>query len=793
MNDTEVLKKAFKKTSDKIKQHIPIACHLTDDIAILKSQDLIAGFELQGLLYESLENSELKMESEILDKIFTDVSKTNISIKSHLIRRKVNCHYDYDADTPFIEHFHSEYNEMLSSETTYRNQLFVMFVFRIPDLAKSISKFSFFKKNQKEKTSIYNEVLEDSIKQFNDVLHKFESNMTDYLPIRLGKYSIGAVDFSEIAEVYNMLLNFKYKPIPLREQNLDESIANSQLLFRHELGEVRYTDDSRFFTVLGIKDFPSQSFPKMFTPLLSAPFELNFTHSYERISNEIATEKLDFRQKQMSGAGDKATTLMKQLTNAIDQVASGYLSMGYCNSSLIVFGEDVKQLNNNVGEADHYFSVSGVTSVRENLGLTGQYLSQLPGNFNEELRSSLITSSNFSSFAPLYSHPYGQATANHWGDALMPVKTTANTLYNMNIHVEDVGSTNIFGMTGSGKTVLMGAMLIHSLKFGATHVILDKDRGLNLTVEAIGGDYHLISPGIETGWNPFSLELTPLHFQYLKDLIILLIDKKISTKEEDEIIDAIEQLYKTTEVDSLERNITGLLTFLSDYTEDSLANRLRKWSSEGEYSWMFSNTKDTLNFTKGSINGFDLTDIFDNEYLRRVAQHYLIYRARLLLDGSRVLLWIDEFWQYLKSQGFSNVSIDLLKTIRKQNGALITATQSPEDVANNANTDTFVTQTATNIYLPNTKANEQQYKEVFKMTDACWDYFKNLSKKSRKFVIQNELEYVRCSLDFTGKDQILTVLSATKKSVSELDKIKANHNGVLPNNWIYQLMNKSST
>ena len=53
----------------------------------------------------------------------------------------------------------------------------------------------------------------------------------------------------------------------------------------------------------------------------------------------------------------------------------------------------------------------------------------------------------------------------------------------------DTGHTFICGPTGSGKTVFLGFCLCLLVKQGATQVVFDKDRGLEILVRALGGQY----------------------------------------------------------------------------------------------------------------------------------------------------------------------------------------------------------------------------------------------------------------------------------------------------------------
>jgi type IV secretion system protein VirB4 len=80
------------------------------------------------------------------------------------------------------------------------------------------------------------------------------------------------------------------------------------------------------------------------------------------------------------------------------------------------------------------------------------------------------------------------------------------------------------GGPGSGKTMLLSFLSCLLQKYSnpasfapdakvkrMTTVFLDKDRGAELCVRAIGGEYYRVKTGEPTGWNPFALPKSSSH------------------------------------------------------------------------------------------------------------------------------------------------------------------------------------------------------------------------------------------------------------------------------------------
>ncbi|MFX8569841.1 VirB4 family type IV secretion/conjugal transfer ATPase, partial [Acinetobacter baumannii] len=88
---------------------------------------------------------------------------------------------------------------------------------------------------------------------------------------------------------------------------------------------------------------------------------------------------------------------------------------------------------------------------------------------------------------------------NHWGDAVALLKTASGSPYYFNFHRADLGNTMIIGPSGSGKTVAQGFLLAMLEKFSPTGVFFDKDRGAEIFIRAMGGQYQPLLTGVPTG------------------------------------------------------------------------------------------------------------------------------------------------------------------------------------------------------------------------------------------------------------------------------------------------------
>jgi type IV secretion system protein VirB4 len=176
---------------------------------------------------------------------------------------------------------------------------------------------------------------------------------------------------------------------------------------------------------------------------------------------------------------------------------------------------------------------------------------------------------------------------------------------------------------------------------------------------------------------------------------------------------------------------------------------------------VFDNPRDLLDVHASKMFGFDYTEFLGNPEVRTPLMMYLWSRFSSLIDGRRLYMFIDEFWQALEDDFFVKELQNRYKTIRKQNWFLVCATQSPADALKSRISHTVIEQTATFVYLPNPQAKEKDYTEGFNVTRQEYLTIKNLPETSRRFLVKQGQNAVVCELDLQGFEDELAVLSGT--------------------------------
>jgi type IV secretion/conjugal transfer VirB4 family ATPase len=319
--------------------------------------------------------------------------------------------------------------------------------------------------------------------------------------------------------------------------------------------------------------------------------------------------------------------------------------------------------------------------------------------------------------------------------------------------------------------VLLGFLLAQALKYNPTVCAFDKDRGIEILIRAIGGKYLAIANGKPTGFNPLQQEPTETNILFCEALIRKLATeggRTITTQDEQDISHAV----RTVMAMPRElRRLTVLRQNFIDRDEESISKRLAKWCEGGPFGWVLDNPDDQLDFTTHKVYGFDGTAFLDNEAVRTPIAMYLLHRMESIIDGRRFIYIMDEFWKWLLDSFFSEFAYNKQKTIRKLDGFGIFATQSPSDVLSSPISRAIIEQCATDIYLPNPKADRDEYVTGFKITDREFEMIKHFPEDSRLMLIKQGHKTAVARLDLKGFNDELVVLSGSADNVALLDDI----------------------
>jgi type IV secretion system protein VirB4 len=156
----------------------------------------------------------------------------------------------------------------------------------------------------------------------------------------------------------------------------------------------------------------------------------------------------------------------------------------------------------------------------------------------------------------------------------------------------------------------------------------------------------------------------------------------------------------------------GLTELCAEVQDAAVRDALKDYTLSGTSGQLLDAQQDVL--------GHSDFITFEMEHLMEMGEKavvpvllYLFRRIQKRLDGAPTLVILDEAWLYLSHELFRERVRQWLRTLRKENAAVVLATQAVSDIYNSPIRDVVLESCPTKILLPNTEALNPASREFY--------------------------------------------------------------------------------
>ena len=756
----------------RVGDRLPYARLVDEHTVLLRDGSVMTAIQVPGLLFETEDSEALNAHAATREVMLRSTLDARFVMYHHVIRRRVSVELDAQFPEPISRHIDERWKERLGSGQLFINDQFITLI-RRPARGKAGLVERVGKTVKRRKKSERLEADPKDLRSLRAAAQGLVASLQAYGASMLGEYvgPQGNVN-SEMLELLSALYNGEMRPVrkPSEDVDLGQMLPYRRVSFGLDALEQRGSGAPDFATILGLKDYPEATTPGLLDGLLRLPYEMVVSESYAPTERQIARERMDLAIRRLKSADEEAAAERADMLSARDALGDGAVGFGDHHLTVMVKERDLARLDDATAACAAAIADTGAIAVREDTNLEPAFWGQFPGNEGYLVRRALISSANMASFGSLHGYSLGQAQGNHWGEAVTLLETTSATPFFFNFHHGDLGNFSVIGPSGSGKTVVMNFLAAQAQKFSPRTILFDKDRGAELFVRGIGGRYDSVRAGEPTGFNPLSLPETPGNKAFLRDWLSVLL-KAEGPEEDATIAAAVDAAYANDASLRRLRHFKELLSGSRRPQPGDLADRLSAWIGEGENAWLFDNAKDELDLS-ARVLGFDMTALLENPKLRTPTMMYLFHRIEERLDGKPTMILIDEGWKALDDEVFAARIRDWLKTLRKRNALVGFATQSARDALESRISTALVEQTATMVFMPNSRARPEDYCDGFGLTEHELALIRTLPAHSRCFLVRQPDASVVVRLDLSGAPEVLTLLSGRESTVRRLDVLR---------------------
>jgi len=550
-----------------------------------------------------------------------------------------------------------------------------------------------------------------------------------------GDLLLEPLDNDETILFLHSSISFNKHPIyfPHTRIFLDRLLPDSELenLMPMKLGDF-------YIPIIGINDFPDESYPAILDTLNRARLEYRWVTRYICLDKEEGVKEA--RKKEKAHRGSRKTFLQtfaestsgepaqalnhgagvkeQDSITANIEIENDYYALGYLTTCVMVWDTNLKTAMKKADLIKTIINSKGFTCMEEKFNALESFKSMMPGQIYANYRALPVMTNTMSHVVPLSSVWAGfrnNMHAYHVTGVDIPhviCSTVEGTPFFLSLNVGDVGHSAIWGPTGAGKSTLLNLLEMQFFKYpGSLVIVFDKGRSCRQCCLASGGLFY----------EPAAENAAGISFQPLRDLetdrdlmdAIDFIEACITVNKETvtppmraAVKESLEQM---REIPRHRRTLTSFLQY-SNYHDPKTNKPVLKellgdyFIDGGKYGKIFDADDSGLSLDTRFL-AIEMEALMNRgENCIVPALVYLFNLVEKKFDGRLALLVLDEAWLFLKNETFSDKIAEWLKVLRKKNVYVVFATQDVGDVAKSPLKTTIIQQCLTKIYLADPSA-----------------------------------------------------------------------------------------
>lgn len=631
-------------------------------------------------------------------------------------------------------------------------------------------------------------IAEEHVQYFKNEADKICNLFADILP------RVQALTGEEMLTYLHSTVSPEYYTIKMPEA---KETLNTYLATSDFYGGDQLQLGDHYAYVISMKGYPGSSIPGLMDALDNLDFEFRFVtrfifmdrHEAEKEANaymkswdakreSIAQVAKNFFFKTETTRYDQtAITKSKDAEAAVYEINNDISIYGYHTACVVVMDKDINKAKQNANEIYKRIKEAHIPVEIEAYNATEAFLGSIPGNCCFNPRMSMLSSRNLCHLLPLsakYAGPSENKQLN--GPVLLYTETSERTPFRFDPFPEDedqsdskkLGNMLVLGPPGAGKSVLLDLMGAQFRKYGnANAYYFDCGGSSRVLTTSLGGKFFELAAEKD---NQFSFQVLahvdqPNERTWSREWLINYIQAQ-GLKTAPEHTEAIwNVLTSMADNPSRLRTITTFQTLIGA-KYPAIAEAVQALTERGPYGKIFDGEVDT--FHTGGFQGYEMETLLDSPSIVEPTLSYIFHRIDNAMTGAPHIIFMDEYWRYMKSQSLVNKVEQWIRTLRKKNAFVVFASQSLSDVIKSPIAAPLMDCCPNKIYLPNPNALEE---DMIKMYNSLGlnaaeismiatgiqrrDYFYSTSGTFRRFSLALSKEELAFCGSTSKEDQIM--------------------------------------
>lgn len=514
---------------------------------------------------------------------------------------------------------------------------------------------------------------------------------------------------------------------PMSRAYLDSILSDCDLITGHtpKVG-------TNYVCVIALEGLPPRSHEGLLNTLALLPFAYRFNTRFiyfDQLKSSLLLSKYRrFWAQRSKGILTQVFNVAdgRVNQNALDQIAqidkakraldNNEVVFGSYTATVILHDRSFERLQSKAKYVIQAIESTCLSARVETVNATDAFLGSLPGHVFENVRRPIVSQDVLLDLIPLSLPPSGEATSPNLkygvgASPLMQVRSSGNGLYLMNLHDQDLGNSLVVGPPGSGKSVLLGELMVNLLRYRGMRVFaFDKGCSFYALTKALEGN-HVTLENSSRMLCPLQDLETQEDLDYALEFLLMLLrlnGYQCSALDKEELMHCLKllaaenQSERTLSNFHIKLNNLKLKQVLSPYTCEHNGQNILDGNTNPDTSSLLTT------FECAEI--FKLPAHFAMPVLKQI--FHLIAKE---FNGKPAAIVLDEAWLMLKDPVFGNEVIEWFKTLRKYNVIVILATQSLMDLQSSEHFLNILECAKTRIFLPNFDATSEALKDSYRI------------------------------------------------------------------------------
>lgn len=450
----------------------------------------------------------------------------------------------------------------------------------------------------------------------------------------------------------------------------------------------------------------------------------------------------------------------KNILNEIQHAMSLADYHGRYESSLVVFGENIDEINKTCKDMRASLNQSGVDILWESAGLDAAFESFLPGSQFESKREMVVNSTKAAALSLYYKSSEGiknwEYKTSKGGikeEAFYIFESNDGTPFYYTPYIGGKCMTIGIGPIRSGKTFLKNTLATHFMKYGGFYTAVDIDPGTEAVAKFFQDDGAIfrLDNDFESGFNPFSIARGnkdrefKAHFLSQIEFMVRSNNneemQRFTRAEQKQIDDALEATL------DLPKNMQNFSSFL-DHCNDDIKAKLSRFSGNGMYARIYDNETDAIGSLTKMVSVYNIMGVKNDNVSLPLVMSEIVFRVLSRFENVETrdllkLLDIDEGHSFLSIPGSIPFLVKGMRTWGKWNGGVSIWTQSPVELQGIKEWSALRSAASTFWFMADGEMDREIYREVFGLSEGHLDAIESLLPKQQAFVYQPEVKIAK--------------------------------------------------